>query len=186
MRIVAGEYASRRIKTLDSDSTRPTLDKVREAVFSSLGGFFDGGAVLDLYAGSGACGLEALSRGMDFAVFCDRNRAAAEVIRENIALLKAEQYCRVLNMADNSALNLLRKEGAKFDLVYLDPPYRKQHNMEILWKLDEADLVSDGGRVVIESLKEDQCEAQVGPFILYKEAVYGISKISYYRCERKE
>ena len=76
MRIVGGIHSSRRLTAPDGKETRPTLDKVREAVFSSLGGFFDGGVVLDLYAGSGAVGLEAVSRGCDHAVFADPSRKA--------------------------------------------------------------------------------------------------------------
>ena len=117
MRIVAGEYSSRKLETLKGDATRPTLDKVREAVFSSLGVFFAGGAVLDLYAGSGAIGLEALSRGMDQAVFVDSSREAVRVIRNNIASLKAGERSRVLCTKAVSALDILHGEGRKFDLV---------------------------------------------------------------------
>ena len=83
MRIIAGKYASRKLETLKGQNTRPTLDKVKEAVFSSLGGFFDGGMVLDLYGGSGAIAFEALSRGMDHACIVDKSRAAIEIIRKN-------------------------------------------------------------------------------------------------------
>ena len=87
MRIIAGKYSSRRLETLPGQHTRPTLDKVKEAVFSSLGGFFDGGTVLDLYGGSGAIAFEALSRGMDKAYIVDKSRAAIQVIRKNAELL---------------------------------------------------------------------------------------------------
>ena len=108
MRIVAGEYSSRKIEAPKGNTTRPTLDKVREAVFSSLGGFFAGGVFLDLYAGSGANGLEAISRGFDQAVFVDNSRDAVSVIRRNIASLGCQDKCRVLPMRADKALHLLK------------------------------------------------------------------------------
>ena len=144
MRIIAGEFSSRTIKTLKGTATRPTLDKVREAVFSSLGGFFDGGKMLDLYAGSGAVGIEALSRGMSFAYFVDKNHI-------------------------------------KFDLVYLDPPYALQQNEKIIGILDEKGLLTSSARIVVECLKEDTYADRIGDVEKYKEAIYGISKIVYYR-----
>lgn len=182
MRIIAGKYSSRRLETLKGRSTRPTLDKVKEAVFSSLGGSFADGWVLDLYAGSGACGLEALSRGMEKAVLVDSSRAACGIIRRNIELLGCGDDCRVLCMPDTRALGLLADEGACFDLVYLDPPYEKQKNLRILSYLDEHDMVRPGGRVVIESLKEETYRCEFTHFRYRKESVYGIMKITYYDC----
>ena len=132
MRIVAGTYSSRRIEAPKGNNTRPTLDKVREAVFSSLGGFFAGGSFLDLYAGSGANGLEALSRGMDEAVFVDSSRDAVQVIKKNIQSLGCKEQCRVLPMKDMKALLLLKEEGRQFDIVYLDPPYARETNKAVL------------------------------------------------------
>ena len=183
MRIIAGEFSSRKLETLKNRNTRPTLDKVREAVFSSLGGMFDGGKVLDLYAGSGACALEALSRGMDQAVFVDVSRAACGIIKKNVVSLHCEERCRILPVTDRKALEMLAGEQAFFDLVYLDPPYEKQHNNEIMTYLDENGLVRPGGRVVIESLKEDVFADTYGHLRFYKEAIYGIMKIRYYKAE---
>ncbi len=186
MRIVAGRFSSRRLDTLSGDATRPTLDKVREAVFSSLGGFFQGGAILDLYAGSGAIGLEALSRGMEQAVFVDKSKAACAVIRKNIETLQVQQETLVLPVSDMKALPILAERGMKFDLVYLDPPYRKERNAEIIAALRENDLLAHGARIVIESLKEDQYDEIICGMRKYREAVYGITKISYYREEDNE
>lgn len=180
MRIIAGRYSSRKLETLKGRSTRPTLDKVREAVFSSLGGFFDGGTVLDLYAGSGACGLEALSRGMNRAVLVDSSHAACGIIRRNVDLLGCKDACRILSMPDFRALALLKEEGCRFDLVYLDPPYEKQKNLRVMAYLDENDMMNPGGRIVIESLKEEEYHQEFTRFRYQKESVYGIMKITYY------
>lgn len=184
MRIIAGTYASRRLETLKGQATRPTLDKVKEAVFSALGGMFDGGTMLDLYAGSAAIGLEAVSRGMNQAVLVDQSHAAAEIIRKNIALLGCQKQTRLLAMNDRKALSLLAKEGVQFDLVYLDPPYEKQHNEEVMTYLVEHGMLKNGARVVIEAKKEESYTQAFGPLQYQKEKVYGIMKITYYRFEQ--
>lgn len=184
MRIIAGTYASRRLETLKGQATRPTLDKVKEAVFSALGGMFDGGMMLDLYAGSGAIGLEAVSRGMNQAVLVDQSHAAAEIIRKNIALLGCQKQTRLLAMNDRKALSLLAKEGMQFDLVYLDPPYEKQHNEEVMTYLVEHGMLKNGARVVIEAKKEENYTQAFGPLQYQKEKIYGIMKITYYRFEQ--
>lgn len=185
MRIIAGTYSSRRLETLPGNRTRPTLDKVREAVFSSLGGMFTSGTILDLYAGSGAVGLEALSRGFDRAVFVDVNRQACAVIGKNIALLKCEDRCTVLPMKDTQALRTFVEKGERFDLVYLDPPYARQHNLEVLQFLDENRLMNPDGKIVIESLKEESYRQEFEHFQYVKEAIYGIMKITYYTCKEQ-
>ena len=141
MRIVAGEFSSRKLLTLPGEKTRPTLDKVREAVFSSLGGYFEGGICLDLYAGSGAIGLEALSRGMDYCIFCDNNPKAVSIIHANIASLKVEDRTKVYCRKDTQLLKQLVDMDYKFSLVYLDPPYKKELNEEIISFLCENHLL---------------------------------------------
>jgi 16S rRNA (guanine966-N2)-methyltransferase len=183
MRIIAGKYGSRKIETRKSSATRPTLDKVREAVFSALGGSFDGGSFLDLYAGSGANGFEAVSRGMDEAVFADISHEAIGMIRKNANALGCSEQCRILPMNDMKALSLLSKEGKQFDYVYLDPPYAKQHNERILAVLDENHLMKDQGTCIIESAKEDPEIPDTGRFHLIYRRIYGISAIAYYRFE---
>lgn len=181
MRIIAGKYSSRKLETLKGQQTRPTLDKVKEAVFSSLGGFFDGGTVLDLYGGSGAIAFEALSRGMEHALIVDKSRAAIQVIRQNAKLLGCEEQCEIYPMSDLKALALCRDKGMQFDLIYLDPPYERQRNKEILAFLNENNMVKEQGDVVIESLKEEEYRESYGQLVYRKEVVYGIMKITYYR-----
>ena len=180
MRIVAGKYRSRRLEAPKGMSTRPTQDKVREAVFSSLGGFFDGGRMLDLYAGSGAVALEALSRGMEEAVLCDPDKNAVQIQRHNIDSLK-ETNARILPVRARQAIRVLAGEGKPFDLVYLDPPYRRQENKEIIELLLENNLLCKDATVVIESLKEDEFPKVIGTLECVRTAEYGITKISYFK-----
>ncbi len=181
MRIVAGEFSSRKLETKKGDSTRPTLDKVREAVFSSLGGMFDGGMMLDLYSGSGAVGLEALSRGKEHVYLCDKDRQAIAVIRQNVASLKVESRVTIMPVPASKALNQLAEKNVQFDLVYLDPPYQQQQNEKMMQFMEEHHMICEKGIVVVESLKEDIFPDQIMSLYKYKEAIYGITKISYYR-----
>lgn len=183
MRIVGGIHSSRRLTAPDGKETRPTLDKIREAVFSSLGGFFDGGVVLDLYAGSGAVGLEAVSRGCDHAVFADPSRKAIACIKENIHALHEEEKCETYQMSDMAVLKMMATEGRKFNLVYLDPPYAKAHHDDVLTFLVEHDLLAPGAKVVIESLKEEVYTKDYPSLHPYKDKVYGITRITYYQAD---
>ena len=183
MRIIAGEYSSRKIVTPKGMQTRPTLDKVREAVFSSLGGFFDGGYFLDLYGGSGANALEAISRGMEYAVIVDVDRNAIEAINQNIESLQVKDKTKVFRMKETHALKVCREEGYKFSLIYLDPPYAKQKNVEIIKTILDYDLLEDGGRIVVESSKEDSYPEEIESLHMIKESTYGMTKITYYKKE---
>lgn len=182
MRIVAGKYRSRRIETRNSNATRPTLDKVREAVFSSLGGSFQGGCFLDLYAGSGANGLEALSRGMDEAVFVDIAHDAITMIQQNCQNLGCREQATILMMKDMKALDLLQQQNKQFKVIYLDPPYQ-QHNTSILQYVDEHQMMINHGVLVIESDKKDSFTENYTHLKYLFDKEYGITRITYYRYE---
>ena len=180
MRVIAG--SARRLKLVAPYGldTRHTQDIIKETLFNIIQADVPGSVFLDLCAGSGAIGLEALSRGMDQAVFVDSSREAVRVIRNNIASLKAGEHSRVLCTKAVSALGILHGEGKKFDLVYLDPPYARQENDRILRLLEEYQLLNPGARVVIESLKEDPQPEDTASIRFHKDAVYGITRIRYY------
>ena len=163
MRIISGKYAKRNLFTLKSNKTRPTSDKVKESLFNSLGQFFEGGTVLDLYAGSGALGIEAVSRGYDDATLVDINYAACDIIRKNVALTKAEK-------------------GKKFDLVFLDPPYAKQRIAKDMQKMWQLDLLNENAIVVAET--DDDTElGEIPDFELIKEHHLGKTIVRIYRKE---
>lgn len=184
MRIVAGKYRSRLLQAPKGDQTRPTLDKVKEAIFSRIGPYFEGGAVLDLFAGSGSMGLEALSRGMEQGLFVDCNYMAVSAIKSNIAALQVEQ-CEVWKCDCFTALKRCKEANKKFDFVYLDPPYKKQQLHKIMQQLDELDLLHEKAWVILETSKEDEFDECYHALRKDKETVYGISKVSYYRKEKE-
>ena len=185
MRIISGKYGSRKLKTLTGNHTRPTEDRVREAVFSRLGPYFNGGVILDLFAGSGAISLEALSRGFDFAYLVDMSKEAVSVIYSNISDLKVQDQTKVLNTGYRSALTKLKNQDLKFDLIYLDPPYNKGIEKEALDLIAHYDLLKYDGTIVVETDKRTEIDPDK-PYILEKTATYGINRISYLRKEKAD
>lgn len=150
MRIIAGSARGIRLVPVP-DGVRPTSDRVREAVFNSLGQFFDGGEVLDLYAGTGALGIEALSRGYERATFIEKDGRATRAIRENLARARLSDRGEVLRGEVAEVLDRLVLEERKFQLIFADPPY-KMPSREIGGVLERlAALLASGGRVVVES-----------------------------------
>ncbi|HEM5273062.1 TPA: 16S rRNA (guanine(966)-N(2))-methyltransferase RsmD [Streptococcus suis] len=177
MRIVSGSYGGRPLKTLDGKTTRPTSDKVRGAMFNMIGPYFEGGRVLDLYAGSGGLSIEAISRGMESAVLVERDRRAQAIIRENIAMTKEADKFKLLAMEASQALNSV--EGP-FDLVFLDPPYAEQEIEDVITELCRRDLLADDVMVVCETDKAVSLSEEIAELGIWKEKLYGISKVTVY------
>lgn len=129
MRIIAGKYKSRKLKTLSSDQTRPTLDQVKESFFNRIGPYFDGGKVLDVFGGSGAISIEFLSRGVDCATIIESNRDAVNIIKENLEFVT--ETTKIYPMSFEKALKQI---DSTFDYIYCDPPYHFK-NIEKLFDL---------------------------------------------------
>ncbi|CQR25351.1 type II DNA modification methyltransferase [Streptococcus varani] len=177
MRIVSGNYGGRPLKTLEGKLTRPTSDKVRGAIFNMIGPYFDGGRVLDLFAGSGGLSIEAVSRGMSSAVLVERDRKAQAIIKENIAMTKETEKFQLLEMDANTALPQL---SGPFDLVLLDPPYAKEEIIKNIEQLCQGNLLSDEVMVVCESDKSVDLPEEIADLGIWKQKVYGISKVTVY------
>ena len=159
MRIIAGEYRGRPLRSLKGDSTRPTTDRVREALMSSLvsaRGTLEGAVVLDAFAGSGALGLETLSRGAAFVQFCEQGREAARIVEGNIASLKIPRERYSVRRGDT--FTLPQTGGRPFDLVFLDPPYAfdAEKVLGLVRDLDSANRIVPGALVVYEYDKKDK------------------------------
>ncbi|MBQ4252205.1 MAG: 16S rRNA (guanine(966)-N(2))-methyltransferase RsmD [Erysipelotrichaceae bacterium] len=178
MRITAGYLRNRQIRTLSGDNTRPTTEKVREAVFSHLGTYFDGGLFLDLFAGSGAMALEAISRGMDRAVLVDNSAQAIAVINANVRDLDLASETEILKCSYKTALARFGAEGRSFDYIFIDPPYRFQLGSELLEEIRDRQLLKPEGTIIVETRKEEEIREPEG-LRISKSAVYGISRITY-------
>ncbi|HEV3378358.1 MAG TPA: 16S rRNA (guanine(966)-N(2))-methyltransferase RsmD [Thermoleophilaceae bacterium] len=169
MRVVAGEFRGRRLAAPRGARTRPTADRVREALFSMLGDV-SGARVLDLYAGSGALGIEALSRGAASAVFVERDPRAAAVIERNLTSLGLEE-----EVLRRDAVRFLSAGVGTFDLVFCDPPYDSASRLAGPLAEHLPALISDHARIVTESDKRSPLEL---PFPLLTERTYGDTRIS--------
>ncbi len=176
MRVITGSARGRVLKTLSGDATRPTTDKVKEAVFSAIQFDIEGRRVLDLFAGSGQLGIEALSRGAAHCVFVDANKQAVEIVRENLKKTdlsdKASVICR-------KAEDFLLSKGETFDLVFLDPPYGMELLPDLLEKLPA--LLSSYATVICEHAIHQPLPEQCGGLTAGKTKKYGKIGVTIYR-----
>jgi 16S rRNA (guanine(966)-N(2))-methyltransferase RsmD len=184
MRIVGGEWGGRRLVAPKGRGTRPTLEMVREAIFDVLGTRVNGARVLDLFAGSGAMGFEALSRGARHVTWCDQEARAGEAIRENVNRLGLPPVRYAIIQAEALvALRRLARKGIAFDLVFVDPPYEAGIYDETLLEISLRDLMVPGGLVVVEHAKRIEVSPVFGRLVRQRERRYGESCVSYYRSE---
>ncbi len=173
MRVIAGEHKGRQLKSVPTHKTRPTTDKVKESVFHMIGPFFEGGSALDLFAGSGGLGMEALSRGIDTCVFVDQQQKAIQTIYENLEILDLQERCEVFKTDAWRAIKAASKRGLSFDLIFLDPPYKKFSYKELMEKLLDSQLLADGGIIVCEHDAREEIPDAAGRLQLVKSERYG-------------
>ncbi len=172
LRIIAGKYRHLIIEAPNVNSTRPTTDKVREALMSALRSFLIDAVVLDLFAGSGSLGIEALSRGAKKAYFCDNNFIAYQTIKKNIERIKVQEEAIVLKL---NYLEALKQIKEKIDIVFLDPPYAKEETYQkAVDFLFENDLLSDKAIIVKEWNQKIPFDSR---FPFHKEYNYGTINI---------
>lgn len=181
MRIIGGTAGGQKLKTLPGMQTRPTSDKVKAAIFNMLQSYVIEANVLDLYAGSGALAIEAISRGAKQACCVDKNPQAVRIIRENIQRLDHPKQVHMMQQDAFKALFDLKQQKTTWDLVFLDPPYAKQKLVELLEKLAEYQLLLEGAFVVCELDKRDFIPDDLFGYELYRHKYYGNTQIKIYR-----
>ncbi|WP_429971226.1 16S rRNA (guanine(966)-N(2))-methyltransferase RsmD [Fructilactobacillus sp. Tb1] len=182
MRIISGKFGGRKVAPVPGTKTRPTTDKVRESLFNMIGPYFDSGSFLDLFAGSGAVSIEAISRGMNHAVLVDRQYAAYKTIKKNIEITNENQKdFKVLKMDAEQALKKL-SGVEKFDYIFLDPPYAKQQMVKQLAEIKKLDLLNPRGIVICETDNQTNLE-EVPDYDLIKQKDYGLTVITIYRAQ---
>lgn len=181
MRVIGGRLGGRRLSAPAGDATRPTSDRVREAIFNILGPPPDDARVLDLFAGAGGLGIEALSRGAASAVFVDASRAAARTVRANLAALGLDDVTRVVIADAARALGDLERGGAAFDWIFVDPPYATELAEQALRRLGGGALVRPGAVVVVEHDRRRALDQAYGALELRDRRRYGDTEVSFYR-----
>lgn len=181
MRIIGGEYRSRLIGMPKGAEARPTQDRVREAIFNILGGV-GGKTVLDLFAGSGAFGLEALSRGAAHAAFVENNSRCLKTIEENVESLNIEpSRYDIVRGSVFATLSRLEKEGNRYDIIFLDPPYHKDMAKNCLINIDYYDILPKFGLAVAEHSRKDSLEADLDTLEILTQRNYGDTAVTIYR-----
>ena len=171
MRIITGKAKGIRLRTLEGDATRPTAERVKEAIFSMLQMDIEGREVLDMFSGSGQMGLEALSRGASSAVMLDRSPAAIKIITENAEKTKLRALCEI-KKEDYS--DYIRKNcGKQFDIVFIDPPYSSGFYTTALSLLWQNDMLKPTSLVICESGDPDVCEEVIDKYSVIKQVRYG-------------
>lgn len=176
MRIIAGEARSLPLKSIEGKQTRPTTDRIKETLFNILQSGIPGSRFLDLFAGSGQIGLEALSRGAEYAVFVDNNKKACACIEENIRFTRYTDKSKLLTMESFSALQFLEGKDS-FDYVFMDPPYGCLYEKEILTCLSSSQLLKKDAVIIAEaSLDTDFSYVSELGFVIIREKRYKTNK----------
>ena len=173
MQIITGKYKARKLVAVDSHETRPTLARVKESVFNLIQGRVDGSVVLDLFAGSGAFGAECVSRGAKKVYFVDKTAQAVKAIKINTKNM-TEDF-EIIQKDYMSALESFRSKGIKFDLVYLDPPYKSDYAIASLKALKNYNLLENGATIVVEHEFQNDLQTLDECYIMEKSRKYGIA-----------
>ncbi len=177
MRIIAGEMKGRRLRTPDDSRVRPTTDKVKEAIFSMIAPYLEDSVVIDLFAGTGNLGLEAISRGARRVYFADRDRRSIALVRENTAYCRAEERAVILCADYKEALTEI---GERADIIFLDPPYRSGHLEKALEQIAVNDILEEGGLVVAEHDVGSPMPDLLGNLVMVKSRKYGKIAVTIY------
>jgi 16S rRNA (guanine966-N2)-methyltransferase len=182
VRIIAGAYKGRRLTTPRGPTTRPTADQVRIALLDTLTPWLPAARVLDLFAGAGGVGLEALSRGAAHATFVERDARAVQALRANVTTLGVESAARVIRDDVRRALGTLGRAGERFDVVFLDPPYDGDDVTATLDALGDAVLLADGALVIAQHLTKRAPGASAGALRAFRTRRFGETTLTFFRA----
>lgn len=180
MRITTGKYRGKSLKVPRAGFIRPTREMVRKAIFDVLGDFTEGKRVLDLFCGSGALGFESLSVGAESVVFVDKNKISLKTIKENIALLGVGEKCQVIGKDIFVALNILKRKGFNFQIIFSDPPYASDLAKKSLLEISNYDILLPPVIMVIEHYKKDELPETTGKLRRWQLKKYGDTFVSFY------
>ena len=175
MQIITGKYRARKLLAVDAETTRPTLARVKESIFNLVQWSIADAVVLDLFAGSGAFGAECISRGAKKVYFVDHEQKAIKTIKQNTKNM-TEDF-EILNLGFEDALKSFSGKGIKFDLVYLDPPYKSDYAMRALKFLSENQLLANDATIVVEHAMQNDLQNLPDCYIIEKSKKYGIAYV---------
>lgn len=184
MRVITGTARGRKLKSLEGLDTRPTADRVKEGIFNIIQFDLEGRRVLDLFAGTGQMGIEALSRGAASAVFVEQRRDAAATVRDNLKTTQLDSRAKVIC---GEAMAFLASAREKFDIIFIDPPYADKLWDSALAAISRFDILSNHGIIVCESPMEQEMPEMKPPYFFHRTYRYGKIKVTtYHREEDRE
>lgn len=178
MRVIAGKARGLTLKTLEDDATRPTKDMVREALFNILGDKVRDCTFLDLFAGSGAVGIEAISRGARSSYFCDNSKDAVNIINSNIEKARFAEFAAVFQGDYSNVLH--RLNDICFDIIFIDPPYNKGIGVKAIDEISNKNLLIDGGAIIYETDRDEDVPDVIGKYRRYDIRRYGRNILNMY------
>ncbi len=181
LRVISGSARGHKLKTIKGIDTRPTSDKVKESIFNIIATEIIDSNVLDVFAGTGSLGIEALSRGAKKAVFIDKSMDSCDIIRENLAHTKLADRAEIYSKDYKSGIERLYRNGYKFDLIFLDPPYNKNFIQNTLKLVTKNDIISDDGIIVVEHSHSDGLPESCGKLKAVDTRKYGDTMITIYK-----
>ncbi|MCR4669614.1 MAG: 16S rRNA (guanine(966)-N(2))-methyltransferase RsmD [Saccharofermentans sp.] len=183
-RVIAGRYKGRVVQTPAGDKTRPTTDKVKEALFSIIQTRVPDARLLDLYSGSGQIAIEALSRGAEKCFLVERNGKACAVIRDNLSKIGiTEEDAVLMRMNVSDALSTLGRKGERFDIIYMDPPYKEAKDAASVAAriIAQEDLLAEDGILIVEHSKEDDVASATDDLEFFRSCSYGLTVITFFK-----
>lgn len=180
MRITSGKLKNRVILSKEGRQTRPTLERIKESIFSILYDKVVDAKFLDLYSGTGNMSFEALSRGASYAIMIEKDVSALKVIIDNVQRLDLSKYCRAYKNDVLRAIEILKNKNEKFDIIFMDPPYRENLTVKTLLQLSKYDLLEDDGIIICEHGRYENLENNIGEFVKLDEREYNKKIVSFY------
>ena len=180
MRVISGKYKGKNLEGFDINGTRPTMDRVKESIFSTIQNEIKDSIVLDLFCGSGNLGIEAISNGCKLCYFIDNNTKAINIVNENINNFNIKDKSKVLNFDYKKSIKYFSERNIKFDVILADPPYDYHIIEKILTLIDKYDILNDNGIVVVEFEKE-KLDDSYGKLNLIKDKKYGWRYVYIYK-----
>jgi len=182
LRVIGGTLRGRRLSPIKGKAIRPTADRLRESIFNIIARWVPNAVVLDLFAGTGAYGIEALSRAARCAVFIDNSRSAISIISRNLNMCRLETRSHIICWDISADLNCLNISDSRFDLAFMDPPYNKNFVGYSLKHLQNHPILAPGGHLVVEHSPLEPLPSDLNKFVLQDQRRYGKSLVSILEC----
>ena len=181
VKVIAGKYRSRVLTTLEGLNTRPMTSRMKESIFNTIGPYFDNDVVLDLFGGSGALSIEAISRGASFAYINEKAYDALKVIKKNVESIGIQNDVSIMNLDYKVALKKLSSDNRKFDIIFLDPPYRMNIVEEIVAYIVDNDMLNDKAIIICQYVAGNYHPQETDALKLIKNFAYASSEVCIYQ-----